>query len=207
MPQQGIERLVENIRTGDTDVLVRSCAEVLRLWKSAPVEKLLSLKEQFRKLDMEHREAHLEELLVSIAEKRPGPFTAIVTEPGHPLWRPALEVLALLDGDDYLDLFVSLIPLCPDKELVGLVKAIGSYRCSKSAMALTGLLSSENDEVFLEAALALKRCGGPAVLRSLKDTLEKKRAQGSPMASIVEALIRELESGFAPGEKLSGAAG
>ncbi len=196
MPQQELERHLENIRTGDTDALVESCAALLRLWRSAPVEELLSLKEQFRRLDMEHREAHVEELLVSIAEKRPGPFMVIANDPGHPLWRPTLEVLALLDGDENLELFISLIPLCSRKELVELVKAIGCYRCSTATKALTGLLYTDDEEVFLETVLALKRCGGTNALGALKNTLVKKRSEGSRMVFVLEAIIKELESGY-----------
>jgi len=194
MPQTDVEALLEQVKSGDTDTLIAACDKLLRGWRSAPVEELLLLKEQFRKLNLEHREAHVEELLVSIAEKRPGPFTTIVTQPDHPLWRPALEVLSLLEDDQYLDLFIRLLPMCPKKELPELVKAIGCYRCENAAHALESLLGSDDDAVFMESVLALRRCGGPGAAGPLRAALDNKRREGSAMASVVEAVLREIEN-------------
>jgi HEAT repeat protein len=207
MAQPDVESLLEQLKGGDTETLISACDELLRSWRAAPVEELLLLKEQFRRLNLEHREAHVEELLVSIAEKRPAPFTAIITQPDHPLWRPALEVLSLLADNQYLDLFITLLPVCPKKELPELVKAIGCYRCDKAAHALESLLDTDDDTVFMESVLALRRCGGQEAVAPLKEALYNKRREGSELASVVEAVLKEIESMPEPKRALSNSHG
>jgi len=186
------EVLMEGIAGGSSEEIRHACAEMRVRWKDAPVDALLSLKEKLRRLDMEHREAQVDELLISIAEKRPGPFTEIATEPGHPLWRASVEVLTMVGSAEYLDLFVSLLPLCRKKGLRDIVKAIGSFKGEKVVEALGPYLYSEDRDTFLEAALALKRTGGEKALYHLKGCFEAKRRGYSEDASIIEDLIADM---------------
>lgn len=195
MDSARMDESIEGIRSGPADELRSCCEDIIRLWRTAPVDELLSLKEQFRKLGMENREASLEEALISIAEKRPEPFTRVVTEPGHPLWRPALEVLSMVGNKEYLELFISLLPLCPKKDLCDLVRAIGCFDCARAVEALKGLLDSQEEPVALEAVLALKRCGAGNVAEEAREALRESLSKGTPMASVVEAVLKDMECG------------
>lgn len=194
MDTSRIEDIIEGIRAGSAEELNACCDELRRMWRSAPVDELLSLKEQFRKLGMEHREAFLEEALISIAEKRPEPFVTIATDPGHPLWRPALEVLSMLDNPAYLDLFISLIPLCPEKDMYELVQAISRPGTGKSVEALSGMLATADEPLAMDIVLALKRCGGGEMAEAVKNALRKKLTKGSNMQSVIEAVLTDMEN-------------
>ncbi len=191
--------LIETIKGGDAREFHGACERAMRVWKGVPVEGLLALKEQFHKLELEDRESHLDEALISIAEKRPGPFTEIATEPGHPLWRPSVEVLSLVGDAGYFDLFMSLLPLCPVKDLPYLIRAIGCYDGPKVVRALAPYLASDSDGVAYEALRAMKRIGGAEALRCLKEGLAKKSREGSEMTSVFEVVVRELEDAGAGG--------
>jgi len=192
------ELVMEAVTNGTVAEMRSACEELIRAWKDVPVEPLLSLKEQFHRLDLEHREAHIDEALISIAEKRPGPFTSIATEPAHPLWRPAVEVLSMAGDPGYMDLFISLLPMCPRKNLKDLVRAIGNYRDAAVVEALRPYLSSEDEGVFFEAVTAFKRNGGPGAAMYLKKCLDVKRREGSLTVSVLESVIQEMENGRRP---------
>ena len=186
------ENLMEMIKGGSARELHDSCAEIARLWKHAPAEDLLSLKKQLRRLDLEERESYLDAALVDIAVKRMEPFAAIATQPGHPLWRAAVEVLSMAGAPDSLDLFISLLPLCPKKNLRDILRAIGCYSGEKVVGAVAPYLNSEEEGVFFEAVLALKKSGGPEALRYLKGSLAARRMGGSEMSTVLEAVIEEI---------------
>lgn len=185
--------LMEAVRSGSPEELHDACDEIINRWRVAPVVELLALKQQFAKLGMEHREAHLEEALISVAEKRPGPFTAVASDPAHPAWRAAIEVLSMLDDEEYLDLFISLIPSCPEKELCDLVRAIAMFRCEAAVDALKGMLKNADGSVMLESVLALKRCGLPGMTASIREILDKRLSNGTDAASMVEAVLSDME--------------
>ena len=186
------EDLAEMIKSGSGEQLRNSCAEAARLWKDAPVDALLSLKEQLGRLDLEEREAQLDAALVEIAEKRIDPFTTIATQPGHPLWRAAVEVLSMAGAPDSLDLFISLLPLSPKKDLKELIRAIGCYRGDKVVKAVAPYLDTDDEGEFFEAVFALKRDGGSEAVRHLKGCLAKRRQGGSEMSTVIEAVIQEI---------------
>lgn len=186
------ENLMEVVKGGTAREVQDACAELAHAWKDAPVESLLALKEQFHKLDIEDREAHLDSALITIAEKRPAPFTAIATEPGHPLWRPTVEVLSLVGSSDYLDLFISLLPISPKKNITDLLKAIGCYSCNKVVSAAGPYLGSDDERVFMEAVLTIKRCGGPDAIKLLRESLADRRRKGSEMSTVLEAVLEEM---------------
>jgi len=187
------EALMETITNGGRSEAREACDELMRLWKDAPVHALLALKEQFRKLDMESREAALDEALISIAERRPEPFTAIATDPSQPLWRQAVDVLAMLGGEAYLDLFISLLPLCPRRNLKDLAAAIGCFRGAKVAEALSPYLDTDDEALFQEVVLALKRSGAPEAVELMKARISSPGVDASDKRSFIEAVIREME--------------
>jgi len=186
------EELMETIRAGSARDLHDACAEVSRLWKDAPVDGLLSLKEQFRRLDLEERESILDVALIEIADRRQEPFTVIATQPDHPLWRPAVEVLSMAGVPDCLDLFIRLLPLCPKKNIKDLLRAIGCYNDRKAVEAVAPFLCAEDEGVFFEAVLTLKRSDGPKAMEYLKGCLAARRRDGSEMATVLEAVIEEM---------------
>jgi hypothetical protein len=186
------EELIEAIKGGDATGLQEACEQLVLAYKDVPAEPLLALKEQLHKLDLEHREAYVEEALISIAEKRPGPFRAIATEPTHPQWRQAVEVLSMVGDPDYLGLFISLLPQVDRRGQLELVRAIGRFTGPKVVEALAGFLKEEDEALFFEALMAVKRCGGPEAVAALKEALEVKRRESSPDASVIEKVIKEL---------------
>jgi len=190
------EALLEALRSGSPSETLMACEELIRLWKEVPVEELLLLKNRFGKLGLDDREARLDEALVSIAEKRPAPFTEIVTVPDHPLWPEAVDVLSMLGCEDFLELFISLLPSCPEKSLVHLIRAIGCYRENKVVESLARYLRSDDEEVFMEAVLAIKRCGGPQALGILQDV--RRSRNGSDIGRILDVVIEELEMNTEP---------
>jgi hypothetical protein len=186
------ENLMEKIKGGNTRELQGACSDIARLWKEAPVSGLLSLKEQFHRLGLEEREAHLDAALIEVALRKPGPFTNVATEPGHPLWRAAVEVLSMVAAPEYLDLFISLLPLCPGKDLKELVRAIGCYDGPKVVGAVSPYLGSDDEGLFFEAVLALKRSGGAEAVGLLKECLAARRQGGSEMTTVLEGVIEEM---------------
>lgn len=187
------EDLFETLRGGDMRELVSACDTVVRSWREVPVEPLLNLKAVFGKVGMEDREARLDEALASVAEKRPDPFTKLATEPDNPLWLPAVEVLSLTGDEEYLDLFISLLPLCPRRKLPGLVRSIGRYRVAKSSEAIAPYLYSGDDDLFFEALLAVEGDGGTDALRCLKDAFGSRQRDGSEMAGVIGRVVDRLE--------------
>jgi HEAT repeat protein len=193
------EALLEAIKGGDAGGLQGACEQLLLKYKDMPAEPLLALKEQLHRLDLEHREAYVEEALISIAEKRPGPFRAIATEPGHPQWRQAVEVLSMVGEPEYLDLFISLLPLTDRRGQLELVRAIGRYTGPKVVEALARFLKEDDESLFFEALMAVKMSGGRDAVAALKDALEHKRRESSPDATVIEGVIKELEDPWAKG--------
>ncbi len=193
------EELVEVIKGGDAIGLQGACEQLVLSYKDVPAERLLALKEQLHRLDLEHREAYVEEALVSIAEKRPGPFRAIATDPEHPQWRQAVEVLSLVGDPQYLDLFISLLPLAERRGLLELVRAVGRFVGPKVVEALAPFLKEDDEALFFEALMAVKRSGGKEALAALKEALEVKRREASPDASVIENVIGELEGPWTKG--------
>jgi HEAT repeat protein len=187
------ENLFEAIRSGDTRDLHVACDEVTRLWKEVPVEPLLALKTQLQKMEMEQREANLDEALISVAEKRPGPFVKIASEPEHPLWRACMDVLSMEGDASYLDLFISLLKVCPKKQLVDLIRAIGRFRDEKAVRAVSAYLSDKDEGVFFETVMALKGSGEMEALKSLKDCLLARCREDDYSISVMEEVIREME--------------
>jgi HEAT repeat protein len=187
------ENLFEAIRSGETKDLHFACEEVMRMWKDVPVEPLLALKTQLQKMEMEQREANLDEALISVAEKRPGPFVKIASEPEHPLWRACLDILSMLDDASYLDLFISLLPACPKKQLVDLIRAIGRFRDKKAVRAVSGYLLDSDEGVFFEAVMALKGSGEREALKSLKNCLLVKRREDAYSKNVLEEVVSEME--------------
>ncbi|MBI5694271.1 MAG: hypothetical protein HZC51_00825 [Nitrospirae bacterium] len=187
------EDIFETMKGGDTRELATACDLVVRSWKDVPVEPLLALKALFSKVGLEDREAHIDEALASIAEKRPEPFTKIATEPESPLWLSAVEVLSLTGDEEYLDLFVSLLPLCPKRKLPGLVRSIGRYRCAKAAEAVSPYLNSSDEALFFEALLSLEDDGGPEALACLRAARDARRREGSEMAAVLERVVEKME--------------
>jgi hypothetical protein len=191
------EALIEAIKGGDAEGLHGACEQLVLSYKDVPAEPLLALKEQLHRLDMGHREAYVEEVLISIAEKRPDPFLAIATEPGHPLWGVAVEVLSMVGAPEYLDMFIKLLPLAPRRGRLDLVRAIGRYTGPKVVDALAHYLKEEDEPLFFEALMALRADGGPEAMKALREALEVKRREASPDAVVIERVLKELEK---PGE-------
>src|SRR5512143_1229783 len=140
---ENIDSICDAFRTGDVKDLPAVCDRVIRHWKDIPLEPLLELKVQFSRLGLEHREAHLEEALISIAEKRPGPFADIASNTDHPLWKPAIEVMSRCEGNRFQELFSSLLPGCPKRCLGDLIRAIS--RSGKGAESIWPFLLDEDE--------------------------------------------------------------
>src|SRR5512143_2693057 len=151
------ESLIEAIKGDDADWLHGACEQLVLSYRDVPAEPLLALKEQLHRLDMGHREAYVDEALISIAEKRPGPFRAIVNEPGNPHWGAAVEVLSMVGSLEYLDLFISLLPLSGRRGQLDLVRAIGRYTGPKVVETLSQFLKEDDESLFFEALMGLRR--------------------------------------------------
>lgn len=193
------EALLEMIKGGDSGVLQSACEQLVLSYRDVPAEPLLALKEQLHRLDLEHREAYVEEALISIAEKRPGPFRTIATDPGHPQWRQAVEVLSMVGEPDYLELFISLLPRVDRRGQLELVRAIGRFTGPRVVEALARFLKEEDEALFFEALMAVKRSGGREAAAALKEALDIKRRESSPDASVIERVIKEMEEPLARG--------
>jgi hypothetical protein len=167
------------------------CDKIIRNWKDVPLEQLIELKQQLARLGLEHREAHLDEALISIAEKRPGPFSGIAADTDHPLWKPAVELMSMCDNPDFCKQLLSLLPGCPKRCLEDLIRAIS--RCGNSAEYVWPYLMDEDEGVFLEAVMAVREAGGPESVMWLKEAMAQKKREGSPAARVLEAVLQELE--------------
>lgn len=187
------DNLFETIRSGETRELHFACEEVMRQWKEVPVEPLLALKTQFQKMELEQREANLDEALISVCEKRPGPFIEIAKAPGHPLWRACVDVLSMVDNASNLELFVTLLPDCPKRQLPDLIRAIGRFRESGAVKAVARYLTDSDEGVFFETVMALKGSGEKEALESLKECLKVKSKEGAYSKTVLEEAVREME--------------
>lgn len=185
------EGIAEAFRAGDMRELPGVCDMVIRRWKDIPLEPLIELKVQLARLGLEHREAHLDEALISIAEKRPGPFSGIASNPDHPLWKPAIEIMSMCENRYFKEQLSSLLPVCPKRCLGDLIRAIS--RCGNGAESVWPFLMDEDEGVFLEAVMAVREAGGPESVRRLKEAMAQKKREGSPSARVLEAVLQELE--------------
>jgi hypothetical protein len=185
------EGIAEAFRAGDMRELPGVCDMVIRRWKDIPLEPLIELKVQLARLGLEHREAHLDEALISIAEKRPGPFSDIASNPDHPLWKPAIEIMSMCENSYFKEQLSSLLPVCPKRCLGDLIRAIS--RCGNGAESVWPFLMDEDEGVFLEAVMAVREAGGPESVRRLKEAMAQKKREGSPSARVLEAVLQELE--------------
>ncbi len=185
------KNIAEAFRVGDMKDLPGVCDKIIRNWKDIPLEPLIELKQQLARLGLEHREAHLDEALISIAEKRPGPFSEIASDTDHPLWKPVVEIMSMCENRDFQEQLLSLLPGCPKRCLEDLIRAIS--RCGNSAESVWPYLMDEDEGVFLEAVMAVRGAGGPESVRRLKEAMERKKREGSPSARVLEAVLQELE--------------
>jgi len=185
------ENIAEAFRTGDMKDLPAVCDRVIRNWKDIPLEPLIELKLQLARLGLEHREAHLDEALISVAEKRPAPFTLIASNTDHPLWKPVVEIMSMCENRNFQEQLLSLLPGCPKRCLEDLIRAIS--RSGSSAESVWPYLMDEDEGVFLEALMAVREAGGPESIRLLKEAMAQKRREGSPSARVLEAVLQELE--------------
>jgi len=186
-----LENIAEAFRVAEMKELPGVCDRVIRNWKDIPVEPLLELKLKLARLGLEHREAHLDEALVSVAEKRPEPFSAIASDTDHPLWKPAVEIMSLSENPKFQDQLLSLLPDCPKRSLGDLIRAIS--RSGKNAESIWPYLMDEDEGVFLEAVMAVRGAGGQESVRRLKDAMAQKKKEGSPSARVLEAVLHEIE--------------
>jgi hypothetical protein len=191
-PRIDIGAILQGIRTGEKTELPGYSSRIRMLWKDIPVAPLLKLKDQLNKMGMEDREAFLDEALISVASRRPGPFREIALAPSHPLWNSAAEILSEAGMPEDLDLLIGLIPEIQKKNLPDLVRAIGRFRKVKAVKAISPYLLSEDESAAFEAATALRDNGGPRALKLLKGALRMKRAGGARPV-MLEAIIREME--------------
>ena len=117
------------------------------------------------------------------------------------LWRPAVEVLSMVGTPEYLDLFITLLPLCPPRGLKDLLRAVGRYRGPKAVRSLGPYLKACGEEIFFEVVMALKRDGSQEALAYIREGLESKRREGSAISSVLEAVLTEMEGGWNGAEK------
>jgi len=185
------EHIAEAFRVGDMKDLPGVCDKVIRNWKDIPLDPLIELKMQLSRLGLEHREAHLDEALISIAEKRPGPFSDIASNTDHPLWKPVVEIMSMCENRNFQEQLLALLPGCPKRCLEDLIRAIS--RSGSSAESVWPYLMDEDEGVFLEAVMAVRGAGGPESVRRLKEAMAQKKREGSPSARVLEAVLQELE--------------
>jgi hypothetical protein len=191
-PRIDIGPILEGIRTGDKTELPGYSARVRLLWKDIPVEPLLSLKERLNKMGMVDREAFLQEALITVASRRPGPFREIASRPSSPLWNAAAEIISDAGYPEDLDLLIGLIPGIQKKNLPDLIRAIGRFRSERAVKAISPYLLSDDESAAFEAATALRDNGSPRALASLKEALRITRASGGTR-HMFEAIVREME--------------
>lgn len=191
-PRKDFGAILEGIRTGEQSELSRYYSEIIRLWKDVPVTPLLSLKDQLAKMGLQEREAFLDEALISVALRRPGPFRKIASKPSQPLWSSAAEILSEAGMPEDLDFLIRLIPVIPGKSLPELVRAIGRFKAERAAEAISPYLLSEDESAAFEAATALRDNGSPTALALLKDALRIKRAAGGSR-QMLEVIVKEME--------------
>jgi HEAT repeat protein len=191
-PRIDIGPILEGIRTGGKTELPGYSSRIRLLWKDIPVEPLLSLKEQLGKMGMADREAFLQEALISVASKRPGPFREIASMPSSPLWNAAAEIISDAGYPEDLDILIGLIPDIQKRNLPDLIRAIGRFRAERAVKAISPYLLSDDDSTAFEAATALRDNGSPRALASLKEALRITRASGGSR-HMFEAIVREME--------------
>jgi hypothetical protein len=191
-PRIDIGAILEGIRTGEKTELPGYSARIRTLWKDIPVAPLLSLKGQLNKMGMVDREAFLQEALISVASRRPGPFREIASKPSHPLWSAAAEIISDTGHQEDLDLLIGLIPDIQGKNLPDLVRAIGRFRTERAVKAISPYLLSDDESAAFEAATALRDNGSPRALRLLKEALRIKKASGGAR-HMLEAIVGEME--------------
>jgi hypothetical protein len=191
-PRIDIGPILEGIRTGKKTELPGYSSRIRLLWKVIPVTPLLTLMQQLGKMGMVDREAFLQEALISVALKRPGPFREIASRPSHPLWNAAAEIISDTGDPEDLDLLIGLIPDIRKKNLPDLIRAIGCFRTERAVKAVSPYLLSDDESAAFEAATALRDNGSPCALASLKEALRINRASGSARR-MFEAIIREME--------------
>lgn len=187
-PARKFENFAEAFRTGDAPGIQAACEGIMRAWKDVDVAPLLALKDQLSKMGLEQRAAHLEEALISVAEKRPEPFLRLAEEPDGPLWRAAVEVLSRSGEPALFDMLVKQAAR-RKKSLQDAIVALGRYG-GRAAGVLSGFLEDEDDEIFHEAVVALKETGSEGLDR-LREALERLRAEGSERAAVIEAALAE----------------
>jgi HEAT repeat protein len=187
-----IEAIIDGIRTGEKTELPGYSSRIRIHWKDIPVAPLLSLKDQLNKMGMEDREAFLDEALISVALRRPGPFREIASKPSNPLWNAAAEILSEANIPEDLDLLIRLLPDIPGKSLPDLVRAIGRFRTERAVEAISSYLLSEDESAAFEAATALRDNGSPRAVTMLKEALRINRAARGARP-VLEAIVRELE--------------
>ena len=183
---------LESIKSGTGSELQQACEWLILGWREAPVLQMLSLKKQLERLGLEQRESMLEEALISVAEKRPGPFLDIASDPSNRLWGQAVEILSMLADPSVLDLLLSLESRCEEKELPAFIRALGNFNDPRAAEALQKYLRSEEDHLFIEAVMALRRAGGNAALAHMKSALAHRNNSVAASSEILKAVIAEL---------------
>lgn len=188
-PGRKLEDFAEAFKAGDAAGIQAACEGIMRAWKDIDVAPLLALKDQLSKMGLEQRAAHLEEALISVAEKRPEPFLKLADEPDGPLWRTAVEVLSRSGDPELFDLLVKQAAASRAKSLPDVIAALGRYG-GRAAEVLSGFLEDEDEEIFHEAVLALKETGKEGLAR-LSEALERLLAEGSERAAIIEAALAE----------------
>ena len=195
MSESGDERfghVLESIKSGTGAELQQACEGLILGWREAPVHQLLALKKQLERLGLEQRESMLEEALISVAEKRPEPFLELAADPSGPLWDQAVEVLSMLADPSVLELLLPLEDKCTDKELPAFVRALGNFNDSRALEVLQRFLRSNEDHMFIEALMALRRAGGPAALAHIKAALMQRGNSVAASSEILKAVIAEL---------------
>jgi len=186
------ESLLEKLRIGSPTETLDACESLILMWKEVPIEELLLLKNRFAKLGLDDREARLDEALMSIAERRPAPFTEIIMNPDHSLWSEAVEIVSMLGCMDHFELFLSLMPGCPTNRLADLVRAVGYYRDNRAAEGIAKCLNTHDENVFMEAVLALRRCGGREGLEKLREARNSRF--GNELSLMLDTVIEEMEA-------------
>jgi len=184
---------LESVKSGTGPELQQACESIILGWREVPVVRLLALKRQLERLGLEERESMLEEALISVAEKKRPPFLEVASDPANPLWGQAVEVLSMLGDQAVLEMLLALEGRCGEKERPVLVRAMGNFTGPLAEQALLRFLRSDNEHVFIEALMALRKGGGTAVLEQLRAAASYRKGRGGRSSDILDAVIRELE--------------